>query len=84
MRSALARQHGCPPENALTIHSHFEKLINLTKDPAYLSSIIRKQLINNHHRVRLVMVPDPDIAAKEQADEKETPSASKKRLSRTK
>ncbi len=26
MRSALAKQHGCPPENALLIHSLFEKL----------------------------------------------------------
>lgn len=70
MRSALAKQHGCPPENALKIHSHFEKLIKFAKDPHYFPSLIRKYLIDNPHRVRLVMLPDPHLAAKEQQDEK--------------
>ncbi len=81
MRSGLARQHGCSPENGLTIHAHFEKLINRTRDPEYLSTIIRKQLIENPHRVRLVMTPDPNLATKEQADEKELLEKIKSELS---
>lgn len=70
MRSALAKQHGCPPENALMIHSLFDSLILQLKDPAYLPGLIKKYLLDNPHMVRIVMRPDPHLAAEENAEEK--------------
>lgn len=70
MRSALAKQHGCDPENALLIHALFEKLLTLTKDPDYLPNLIRTYLIHNTHRVCLVMHPDPHLAAEEAEEER--------------
>lgn len=80
MRSALAKQHGCPPENALVIHSLFEKLIERTKDPTYLPSLIRKYLLDNPHMVRLIMLPDPTLASKEAREERERLDAIQKKL----
>lgn len=70
MRSALAKQHGCQPENALMVHALFENLLARTKDPQYLTEILRKYLLENRHFVRVIMVPDPDMATREVAAEK--------------
>lgn len=70
MRSALAKQHGCDPENALMIHSLFETLRTQTQKPDYLTNLIKKYLLDNTHCVRLVMHPDPELTAKENADER--------------
>ena len=71
MRSALAKQHGCPPENALLIHSLFEKLRKKLEDPAYLLGIMKTYLMKNPHRVRLAFHPDSKLAEKEAEEEKE-------------
>ncbi|MBI2743634.1 MAG: insulinase family protein [Chlamydiales bacterium] len=83
MRSALAKQHGCPPENALKVHTHFEKLIRQSRDPKYFPSLIRKLLIDNPHRVRLVMSPDPGLASQELAQEKALLEEIKKSLTKS-
>jgi Zn-dependent M16 (insulinase) family peptidase len=70
-RSGLAKLHGCPPEQALLIHSQFEKLLNLTQDPAYLPRLIRKYFIDNPHFVRIILKPDPHLAEEETKQEKE-------------
>ncbi len=72
MRSALAKQHGCDPENSLMIHSLFDTLKLQAKDPDYFPELIRKHLLDNPHFVRLVMVPDPKLTSEELAQEKET------------
>lgn len=72
MRSALAKQHGCSPENALVLHTLFEDLLHKIKDPQYLPSILKKQLILNPHRVRLTMLPDPQLQERENQQEKES------------
>lgn len=41
-RSSLAAQHGCPPENALSIKSLFQHLQTLVKDENYLPELIKK------------------------------------------
>jgi Zn-dependent M16 (insulinase) family peptidase len=82
MRSALAKQHGCPPENALKIHSHFEKLIQRTKDPKYLPSLIKKYFLDNPHRVRLTLVPDPKLAEQESEEERKHLDTVQKKLSK--
>jgi Zn-dependent M16 (insulinase) family peptidase len=64
-RSALAKQHGCEPENALVIYSLFEKISHKAKDPSYLQGLMRKMLIENSHRVRITFVPDKTLESKE-------------------
>ncbi len=81
MRSALAKQHDCPPENALIMHALFEDLLKKVKDPLYLPSLLRKYLIANPHCVRLVMIPDPELQDKEAMQEKQYLDAVRKRLS---
>lgn len=81
-RSALAKLHGCPPEQALMIHSQFEKLLHLTKDPTYLPNLIRKYFIDNPHFVRVILKPDPHLAEEENKQEKELLSKIKKELNK--
>ncbi len=71
MRSALAKQHGCDPENALMVHSQFEGLLSKVKDPHYLTGLIKKHLLDNPHCVRLVMHPDPALSSQEIQQEKQ-------------
>lgn len=72
MRSALAKQHDCPPENSLILHTLFDKLLKKVEDPTYLPNLLRKHFINNPHRVTLTLHPDPELAAEEARQEKET------------
>jgi hypothetical protein len=69
MRSALSKQHGAQPENALLIHSLFNKLLERAKDKSYLPGILKKYLLCNKHLVRLVLEPDVNLAANEALEE---------------
>lgn len=71
LRSALAKQHGCEPENALVVHSLFERLSQQSKDPGFLRELLQKYLINNPHFVRIVFTPDTKLAKREQKEEKD-------------
>lgn len=71
MRSALAKQHGCDPENALMVHALFERLLKKVKNPTYLTDLIKKYFLNNTHCVRLVMRPDPHLSTREAEEEKQ-------------
>lgn len=71
MRCALAKQHGAPPENALTMHSLFSNLLKKAKDPDYLRHIVKKYLLDNPHFVRLTFIPDPELISKENQEELE-------------
>lgn len=70
MRSVLAMQHGCPPENALMIHSLLDALRAKLKDENYLPALIEKYLLNNPHQVHLTLVPSHTLAEEEQNREK--------------
>lgn len=71
LRSGLLKQHGAEPEKGLMIHSLFDKLRQDTvSDPRYLSNLIDKHFINNPHFVRIVMIPDKNLGAKEEEEEK--------------
>lgn len=73
MRSALLKQHGAEPEQGLKIHSLFDQLRkNIVADPQYFSRLITKYLLENTHFVRIVMLPDRDLQAKEEEEERET------------
>lgn len=71
-RSALTKQHGCDPLNTLQLQKLFSILLDKVKDPLYLPGLIRKHFVHNPHRVRLVMLPDPDLASKEVEEETES------------
>jgi len=70
MRSALAKQHNCAPELALTVHALFEELLTRVKNPEYLPGILEKYLLNNSHFVRLVLHPDPTLTSEEIEEER--------------
>jgi Zn-dependent M16 (insulinase) family peptidase len=72
MRSALTRQHGCLPENGLMIHSLFSILLKKTKDPHYLSGLIRKYFLDNPHHVILELRPSSTLVKEEEAEEAKT------------
>jgi hypothetical protein len=72
MRSGLAKQHGCPPENALTVHAHFDKLLKKIEDPTYLTGLLQKYFVDNPHFVELHLLPDPHLTSKELLEEKTT------------
>jgi presequence protease len=68
-RSALAKQHGCDPENTLKIHKLFGELREKVKDPMYLPSLLKKHFVENTHRVSITMLPDPNLEKKEKEEE---------------
>jgi len=70
MRSALAKQHGCPPENGLMIHTLFQKLLTQARDPLYFPNLIKKYLLLNPHFAKVVMTPDPTLSQREEEEEK--------------
>lgn len=73
MRSALARFHGALPEDSLKIHSLFDRLRQTLKEqPDYLSQLIRRYLIDNSHRVKLILRPDIELAKEELDLEKQS------------
>lgn len=70
LRSALLCHHGVEPEEGLLVHKVFDALREKIKeDQNYLSSLISKHLLDNPHRVRIVMTPSQDMEEKEIAEE---------------
>ena len=81
MRAALAKQNGCSPEDALTMHAHFENLLHKAKhEPAYFTNLIKKYFIENTHCVQLTLVPNPELTSKEIHEEKKKLAAIKEKL----
>lgn len=81
MRSALMKQHGCPPENSLIVYGQFEELRKQMKDPGYLTKIMQKYLIDNPHFLRLIMEPSSTLEEDEVKKEKARLSAIQTSLS---
>lgn len=82
MRSALLKQHGASSEQALMMHALFDSIRQKTvEDPFYFSHLIRKYLIDNTHFARIVMSPDPAMADREIAEEKQLLDQIKAQLS---
>lgn len=71
MRSALLKQHQVSPEEGLKIHSLFDEVRKkAVADPNFFGNLIRKYLLDNPHFVRIVMTPDAEQAAREDAEER--------------
>ncbi|MCH8532395.1 MAG: insulinase family protein [Saccharospirillum sp.] len=56
-----AATHGGSVMDALDIDPALEKLRELSKDPDYIPGLVRRLLLDNVHRVRLTMRPDPEL-----------------------
>ncbi|TEU30543.1 insulinase family protein [Alkanindiges illinoisensis] len=61
--------HGGDPLDVWQIEPHLAELREQLKDPAWLPQLIRQYLIDNPHRVRLTLKPDPEKSARDQAAE---------------
>ncbi|MCI0381959.1 MAG: insulinase family protein [Chlamydiae bacterium] len=80
-RSGLAKQHGCPPENSLMVHSLFETLLKKVKHPNFFKELISRYFLHNSHFIRLTFYPDPQMGYKEMEEEKKKLELMKKKLS---
>jgi Zn-dependent M16 (insulinase) family peptidase len=70
-RSALQAQHGVEPEEGLLIHTVFKKLQDkIESEPRFLENLLKKELIDNPHRVLITLTPSETIA-KEEIDAEE-------------
>ncbi|MCP4407251.1 MAG: peptidase M16 [Gammaproteobacteria bacterium] len=63
--------HGADPAEILNIDPILNELHEKIKDPRFIKSLARKLLLNNPHRVRLTMVPDPAMSSRMKDQEKE-------------
>lgn len=61
--------HGGDPVEALLIDPYLEELRQDIQNPDFIPGLIREWLLDNPHRVRLVMKPDADRAAAREAAE---------------
>ena len=61
--------HRGDPVSLLDLDPVLEKMQQQITDPNYIKSLARNLLLNNQHRIRLVMKPDPQLATtKDQAE----------------
>ncbi len=57
--------HGGDPVAALDLDDQLEQLRADCRDPAFIPTLVRRLLLDNPHRVRLVMEPDAELPARE-------------------
>ncbi|MCB1877604.1 MAG: insulinase family protein, partial [Chromatiales bacterium] len=62
--------HGGDPVAALDVDAVLEELRADTRDPQFVKELIRRLLLENPHRVRLVMTPDPQLAEEQSRQER--------------
>ena len=62
--------HGADGLAALDIDPALESLRAQADDPAFVPGLVRDKLLDNPHRVRLTMTPDPAIPARRAAEER--------------
>ncbi|MBF0219685.1 MAG: insulinase family protein [Gammaproteobacteria bacterium] len=65
-----ATLHGADPVALLDIDPVIERLRRQITDPDFIKGLVR-ELLDNPHRIRLVMSPDPQLAAEREAAEQE-------------
>ncbi len=69
--------------SALQLDADLEKLAVVRANGAYFENLIKTQLLENSHRVTLVLKPDPDLTAREELEEKTKLEQIKTQLSPT-
>lgn len=75
--------HGGDPVAALDLDAQLEQLRADCRDPAFIPSLVRKLLLDNPHRVRLIMAPDPTLGEREAAAEQRRLAELGERLDRS-
>ncbi len=73
--------HGGDPLSALDSDPLLEQLRAESRNPDFIPQLARQLLLNNPHRVRLTMAPDPELSAKQAAAERERLAAISAKLS---
>ncbi|OED38291.1 peptidase M16 [Chromatiales bacterium (ex Bugula neritina AB1)] len=71
MRALTPALHGGDPVAALDIDNLLDDLRKDAEDPQFIPRLVQDLLLDNPHRIRLVMSPDCDLAAAEEAAEAE-------------
>lgn len=71
LRALPAVLHGGDAVAFLDIDPVVSRLRERIADPAYIGNLVRELLVENPHRVRLTMSPDPDLAPREADEERE-------------
>lgn len=75
--------HGGDPGDLLDIDPVLEQLRKDVRDPEFIPQLVRRQLLDNPHRVRLTMVPDTGLSAQRQRVETERLEAARQALDET-
>ncbi len=73
--------HQGDPVDLLDLDPVLERLRESIQDPDYIKQLVRKLLLDNHHRVTLTMAPDTGIAQRKQEAEAERLAAIQSTLS---
>ena len=71
LTSLTSATHRGDPVSLLDLDPVLEKLKQEIIDPDYIKSLTRELLLNNQHRIRLVLKPDADLANKKDQAEKD-------------
>jgi Zn-dependent M16 (insulinase) family peptidase len=72
--------HGGDPVAFLDLDSALIKLRQDCQNPRFIPDLVQRLLLDNPHRVRVVMAPDAELAAKEIAEETAKLAAIKAKL----
>ncbi len=70
LNALTAATHRGDPVALLNIDATLNDLQTRIQDPEYIKGLVRELLLNNQHRVRLTLVPDPTMAERKIAAEK--------------
>ena len=80
LTSLTSATHRGDPVSLLDLDPVLEKLKQQIKDPDYIKSLARKLLLDNNHRIRLVLKPDTELAQAKDTAEKQQLAAIKDSL----
>ncbi len=72
LRALTPALHGGDPVASLEIDELLAEVRKDAEDPQFIPRLINELLLDNPHRIRLTMAPDPELTNKEEAAEAET------------
>ena len=71
LRALTPALHGGDPVTSLEIDDLLKQVRKDAEDPQFIPRLIKELLLDNPHRIRLTMAPDPELTNKEEASEAE-------------
>jgi presequence protease len=60
--------HGADPLQPLLLSENLERIGRAVEEGPFFEDLIRRQLLENPHRVRLTLQPDPDLAERQESE----------------